>query len=389
MAKTNYKRSALFLTPTSTLPVVPGTKGNGFIEVVEAPVISANVDIDEFKRVTGNLGENDFTVDKCSARIEGASFSHKMREQNSLADSLNDKPEWGSVLEVGAFKYEVAETLVFADVSGISVGDVLTGDVSSASGTVVSIDTVLNTATVGTITGAPFEITGEALNTDAFTSTSAGYSPRFANTNFPAVGSAINYLDGNKHTMTDGVIASVAIECPLGKAPMVNFDLSSYIDNNGESVPEANPDISSVLNNNKVLIVGCADIMLAGGSSIRANNITINANPDIGNFRGFGKQDFEITDYKFEITATFIPENADYNSARAKINAQTVETIKIQLGLDNNSAPVNGRTIEILASMAKAKEVTDANDQDSLSRTFTWLLQGKEAISIKTGYFKA
>ena len=383
MALTNFKRSAFFLKVGASLPVPTAN----FLELTEALAISATIDTDEFDRVNGLLGQGDFTVDSCSARIEGLSSGHKMRASNFAGTALETPPEYKDSLQMSAFKYEVAETLVLASVVGIVLGDTITGDTSTATGTVKAIDTVLSTITIGDITNSPFEVGGEALNTAAYTSTSAGSSPRFTNTHNPLVGSAINYLDGNKHTMTDGVICDTSFDFTLGVGAMMNMSFSSYLDAEGIPTAEATPDVTSVLNVNPVIVVGCADIMLTGGTALRADNITITANPVTANRRGFGKQAFEIVDYKFEITATFLPENADYADAITKIRDATKEAIKIQIGLDSSSLPVNGKTVEVLANIAKAKTVSDANDNSSLKRTFTWQLQGNEQISIKHGFF--
>lgn len=61
-------------------------------------------------------------------------------------------------------------TLVLSAVVGLAVGDVLTGDTSSASGTVLAINGT--SVSLKSVTGT-FEVAGEALNTAAYTSTSA------------------------------------------------------------------------------------------------------------------------------------------------------------------------------------------------------------------------
>jgi hypothetical protein len=385
MAKTNYERSVVFLSSTSSLPTIP----TDFLEVTEALAISATVDKEEFRRISGILGQNDTNPDNCSARIEGTQINHKIREQNAAADALGTAPAFKQLLEISGMDYEVAETLVLSDLLTIAVGDTVTGDTTTATGTVKAIDTVLKTITVGGVTGGPFTAGGEDLNSSAYTAIKAGLSPRFINSQNPKIGSMINNLDGNQHTATAGVIASTNIMCPLGKSPTIEASLSTYLDNEGVSTAVTIPDVSTAVNNESVMTVGCADILSADGTLLTANNVTIQMNPDIANTRGFGSQEFEITNYNIKIVAEFYPENADYALAQTKINAQTKEKIVLKLGLDSNRELVNGKSIEIIIPVAKSAEVSDANDQAKLKRTFTWMAQGGlEQISIKQGFFK-
>ncbi len=67
----------------------------------------------------------------------------------------------------------VINTLTITDLGAMAVGDTLTGDTSTATGTVYSIDTNTNLVVVYNVTVAVFTAGGEGINTAAYTSTAA------------------------------------------------------------------------------------------------------------------------------------------------------------------------------------------------------------------------
>ena len=70
----------------------------------------------------------------------------------------------------------VINTLTITDLGAMAVGDTLTGDTSTATGTVYSIDTNTNEVVVYNVTVAVFTVGGEAINTGTYTSTLAADS---------------------------------------------------------------------------------------------------------------------------------------------------------------------------------------------------------------------
>ena len=70
----------------------------------------------------------------------------------------------------------VINTLTITDLGDMAIGDTLTGDTSSATGTVYSIDTNTNEVVVYNVTVDVFTVGGEDINTAAYTSTVAADS---------------------------------------------------------------------------------------------------------------------------------------------------------------------------------------------------------------------
>jgi len=70
----------------------------------------------------------------------------------------------------------VVNTLTITDLGAMAVGDTLTGDTSTATGTVYSIDTNTNEVVVYDVTVSVFTVGGEGINTAAYTSTVAADS---------------------------------------------------------------------------------------------------------------------------------------------------------------------------------------------------------------------
>jgi len=70
----------------------------------------------------------------------------------------------------------VINTLTITTLGAMAVGDTLTGDTSTATGTVLSIDTNTNEVVVYNVTVSVFTVGGEEINTAAYTSTVAADS---------------------------------------------------------------------------------------------------------------------------------------------------------------------------------------------------------------------
>lgn len=225
---------------------------------------------------------------------------------------------------------------------------------------------------------------GELLKIGGFTETVTATNVTYTNTQTPTRGSAIAFIDGKKHEMTDSLTADLTLNFPIGKVATISASLSSFLDNKGVASSEVNPTVS--LNPEAVLLVGCTDIFTAGGVNLIPDNISIAMGADVQEFYGMGRKEFEIKDYMIKVTADFYPENANYNDAITKLADGTTEAIVVKLGT-NAGTSVNGKTVEITCNAAKASTFSDSSDKSTVKRSFTWLLTGANQISIKHGTF--
>ena len=302
--------------------VLPVPPAN-FLEVEEEILLTPTISMEEFKRINGKLGSNASYADTCHTTIS-QTIATKMRFQNSAADALDTVPEYGELLKIGGFD----ETIV--------------------------------------------------------TTTPGEETVTYTNTQTPVLGSAVAYVDGNKHTMTNSIAADLTFNFPIGKAATISASLSAFIDNNGIATSEANPTVT--LNDEAVLIVGCADIMTAGGVAITPDNISIAMGADIQEFYGMGGlKQFNMTDYMIKVTADFYPENANYNDAVTKLGAETIEALQIKLGT-NAGALVNGKSVQIDCGFGQVSTFSDSVDKSTLKRSLTYLLTGDTQISIRHGF---
>ena len=206
----------------------------------------------------------------------------------------------------------------------------------------------------------------------------------YTNSQTPTVGSLVAYIDGYKHEAAGSVAADVTFNFPIGKAATISASLSGYLDNKGIAIAEATPAVT--LNPESVLLVGKADIMTAGGVALTPDNITIAMGADIQEFQGMGLAEFQMQDYKIMVTADFFPSNGSYNTAATKLGADTVEALVIKLGTTAGTL-VNGKSIQIDCGFGKASTFSDTTENSSVKRSFSWLLQSENQISIKHGFF--
>lgn len=283
----------------------------GFLEVEAELAINPTIPIEEFKRINGRLGSNDSYADTCKATTS-LSIAHKMRSSNIAGTALEAPPEYGELLKMGGF-------------------------------------------------------------TEAITGTGATGKVIYTNSQTPIKGCIAGFIDGYKQTATNSAVADVSFDFAIGKAAMLNATISAYLDNAGVAAVQAIPSVT--LNVNPCLIVGCADIITAAGTAIKADSIKIVMGAQVDDFYGMGIKEFNINDYTIKVTATFYPENADYNAAINKLSAQTVEAVVVKLGT-NLGLMVDGKSVLIECALAKASAFTDSVDKSTLKREFTWMIQG-------------
>ena len=295
----------------------------GFLEVEAELAINPTIPVEEFNRINGRLGSVDSYADTCKATTS-LQISHKMRSSNIAGTALETPPEYGPLLKMCGFD------------------ETITG------------------------TGA----TGKVVYTNSQT---------------PAKGSIAAFIDGYKQTATNSAVGDITFDFAVGKAAMLSATISAYLDNSGVAAAAALPSVT--LNTNPCVIVGCADIISAGGTAVKADSVKIVMGAQVEDFYGMGIKEFNINDYKIKVTATFYPENADYNAAINKLTAQTVEAISVKLGT-NLGLLVDGKSVEFVCALAKASSFTDSVDKATLKREFTWMLQGDsagKAIEIRHG----
>jgi hypothetical protein len=385
MALMNTKKSSLFVKSGASLPVPPAN----FLEVTDEFTVNPQPTIEEFNRISSKLGTTDSYADTCSVTFN-QSVSHMMRSTNVAADALDTVPEYGEILKVCGF------------------------------------DETIDTATPGQETVI------------------------YTNSQAPVRGSGVVYVDGNKFTMTDTVVGDATFNFEIGKPGMIDASLQGFIDNKGipstvtltvddssglsvgdtvtgdtsgatgtvvgipsstvvelntvtgtfqaeaanaaafniSAVASGNPSVT--LSDESLMIVSCGDVITAGGTAVKADNISITMGADIQQLYALGLKEFNINDYVIKLTADFYVDSENYSDAITKLNNETAEAIVIKLGTDQTGSLINGKSIEITADVAKASTFSDTVDSSRVKRSFTWLLRpnGSDVnLSIKHGYF--
>ena len=298
-----------------------------FIEVSEEFVINPSPTVEEFNRISGKLGTTDSYTDTCHA-VFNQSVTHMMRSTNTAADALDTVPEYGQLLTLCGF-----------------------------------------TETVDTTTPGAETVT-------------------YTNSQTPVRGSGVAYVDGKKFTMTDSLVGDATFNFSIGKAAMLDVSLQGFLDNAGVPTNEATPSVT--LNTEPTMIVSCGDIITAGGTAVSADNISITMGADIQELYALGLKEFNVNDYVIKLTADFYVDSANYADAITKLNAETAEAIDIKLGTNQTGALINGKSMHITASVAKANAFTDSMDKSRVKRSFTWLLRPDGSnvnVSIKQGFF--
>jgi hypothetical protein len=314
MPKVLTKKTALFLSATSTPPTIPA----GFIEVADELVLTPTIAQEEYSVVNGMLGAWDTMIDTCDNTVT-PSITHRMRTSNIAGTALETPPPYATLLKIGGFS-----------------------------------ETITGTGATGVVT--------------------------YKNSQAPASGSAHFYIDGYKQTATGGVAADLSFDFTVGKVATITGTLSAFLDNNGVATVQAAPTIPT--STEKLLMVACTDIVTAGGGTLKADKVTIAMGSEVTRTYAMGEKSFDVSDYKIMITASFMPENADYNALINKLNAQTVEAIDIKLNTTTGGALVDGKSVNIKVSLAKVTNYEDAAENKKLKRTVTWLAQGDSAGQI-------
>ena len=322
MAFLNTKRSVLFVKSGAVLPTLP----ENFYEVTGEFVINPTPTIEEYNRISGQLGTMDSFADVAHAVFK-QSTSHKMRSSNVAATALQTPPTYGEMMKTCGFN-----------------------------------ETIVGTGETGTVT--------------------------YTNSQAPVRSSAVAFVDGKKFTMTDTVVGNASFDFTVGKAAVMGAELSGFLDNSGVPTTVANPTVT--LDTEPLLIVSQADIITSGGVALKADKISITMGADVQELYALGVKQFDIADYVIKLTADFYVDSANYADAITKLNAGTTEAISIKLGTNNTGALINGKSTLITADVSKANAFVDSIDKSRVKRSFTWLLRPNGTnvnISFKNGFF--
>lgn len=305
---------------------LPATPDNFFEQTAEF-IVNPNPTITEFKRISAKLGTTDSYTDACHSTFT-LTANHQMLTSNKAGDALMTPPLYGEVLKVCGFN---------------EVIDISTEDEETVT---------------------------------------------YINSQTPTVGSAIANIDGKQFNVENSLVGDASFTFEIGKPAILDASFSGFLDNNGIPTDTALPDVE--LADEDLVFVTCTDIFMADGSTVVADKITISMNPEIEEYYALGLKEFSINDYAIKITASFLVDSADYADAMTKLIGGTVETIDIKLNTNDAGELVNGKSLNILAGLAKASASTDSIDKSRLKRDFTWLVQGNSAgenLKIIHGFF--
>lgn len=319
----NTKAFAFFIQQGATLPTPPVK----FVELSEKLIFAPTVANERYKRFNGKLGANDTYSDTTDIVIDGATLNHKMRTQNKVGDALSTVPDYGELLKLVGFT--------------------------------------------------------EAIDTTTPSQETVTYTWNTASA--PALGSAVYYLDGKKQTMTNTIAMNGSFEFNVGEPAMLNCTMSSFVDNKGVAVNEANPTVT--LSTEDCIMVDKNTIYTEDGTQLQASNLTIDMGAQINKFYGMSLQEYQLTDFEPTITADFYLDETNYNDAINKLINQGTVNIVVKIGTDENGNSVSGKTVEFNITNVKFENYSDSDDQDSIKRTHELLLTADSSFSIKTGYF--
>ena len=294
----------------------------------------------------------------------------------------------GAVLPVPPADYietteEVIVTPIFSEI-GLNR---LTGNMNDSTSAIdtCKTSTAFNIKHEMRATGSTFDKPpeyGELLKIGGFKEViSAGVSVKYVNElDLIPNGSAVYFMDGNKSTMKDSLVADLTFDFKIGSPALIDGKITGFIDS-AESTKEANPTV--VKSSESLLMVSCMDVITIGGVKIPVEEATIKVNPTIQEIYTMGgvagiKKNF-ITDYALELSITFFVDQATINREASAIEAGTFETVEILLGVDRTSGAVNGETVKFSASLSKAVIYSDKKSKDMLSRTVTYRLMNDPA----------
>ena len=181
-----------------------------------------------------------------------------------------------------------------------------------------------------------------------------------------------------------GVSKFVVVTFNVGQPAQVAFDMQCFLAS-ATPTDEANPAVTQT--DEPLVIVSCANILTVGGTTVKADSVTITPNNTIEKFYTIGGtnglKDMEILDNGFTLTATFFAESGTFGADYALLESQAAQSIEIKLGTNSSSALVNGKSIHIECGNAEVQSVQDSSDKDRVKRTVTYRLNNDSADADK------
>ena len=208
----------------------------------------------------------------------------------------------------------------------------------------------------------------------------------YTNSQTPKIGSAVLNIDGKQFTAKGSVVGDATFEFEIGKPAKFSADLSGFLDNEG--IPTDTASTDTPLSNEDLIMMTCADIVLADSTAINADKITIEMGAEISEKYALGVKEFQMTDYVIKLTASFFVDSANYKDAQQKLIDQDVDTIHCQFNT-KDGVLVDGKSLEVYATNAKVSSYEDSVEDSIVKREVTWLLRsGANSENIKFKYGK-
>jgi len=195
---------------------------------------------------------------------------------------------------------------------------------------------------------------------------------KYVNSQAPKIGSAVLNVDGKQHTSTNSVVADATWVFEIGKPAKFEASLSGFLDNQGIATDTSAVTTPLSLENN--LMMSCADIVLADGTAVQADMITIAMGAQISEKYALGVKEFQMTDYVIKFTASFFVGSANYKDAQQKLIDQDVDVIKCSFNTASGTL-VDGQSLLVEAGNAKASSYSDTSVDSTVKREQTWLLR--------------
>jgi len=322
MALLNTTKSALFLKSGAVLPVAPAN----FIENTVPIMITPEIAVTDYNRISGKLNTSDSYADTCNSQVNFA-VEHLMRSNDIGATTLDAVPEYGELLKICGFDETIS--------AGVSVGYINT-QVPVLGSAVVVLD------------GNQFEMTG-SMASDMTLDLTIGSPAKLSC-------SLQGYID-------DAVPTVVTQPDPtLSDEPLMVVSCANLVTLGGTVLK---PDSVKFMTNPEI-----ADFYTMGGTD--------------------GLKSKAMTDYGLTCEISFFIDNADYAREVTAIKNQTYATLEVLVATDDASALVNGKSMKITCGLVKTTTYTDTDQDNVGKRTVTYRVSNDSndhALSILVGTF--
>jgi len=205
-----------------------------------------------------------------------------------------------------------------------------------------------------------------------FNETVAGDKVTYVNSQAPKIGSAVLNIDGKQFTSKGSIVGDATFVFEIGKPAKFEASLSGFLDNKG--IPTDTASTATTLSDENLIMMTCADIVLADGTAVTADMVTIAMGAQISEKYALGVKEFQMTDYVIKLTASFFVDSANYKDAQQKLIDQDVDAIKCSFNtLDG--VLVDGQSLVVTAGKAKVSSYTDSAVDSTVKREVTWLLR--------------